>query len=149
MAKKKRFPFKIYIVFGSIQKVLEIKNIKTVFNNKHKYFLRRLSCRQNGERFKMCENAWLKFKKVVMINTKTNDKLDFDPIEFWINFEYELNNAKAKYLKIREKELDKPLGIWEINWKFIADFYKDLKNNFNNYADSNWKIVKIKGNKMK
>ena len=47
-----------------------------------------------------------------------------------------------------EKELDKPLGIWEINWKFIADFYKDLKNNFNNYADSNWKIVKIKGNKM-
>ena len=50
---------------------------------------------------------------------------------------------------MREKELDKPLGIWEINWKFIADFYKDLKNNFNNYADSNWKIVKIKGNKMK
>ena len=45
----------------------------------------------------MCENAWLKFKKVVMINTKTNDKLDFDPIEFWINFEYELNNAKTKY----------------------------------------------------
>ena len=97
----------------------------------------------------MCENAWLKFKKVVMINTKTNDKLDFDPIEFWINFEYELNNAKAKYLKMREKELDKPLGIWEINWKFIADFYKDLKNNFNIYANSNWKIVKIKGNKMK
>ena len=97
----------------------------------------------------MCGNVWLKFKKAIMINTKTNDKLDFDHLEFWINFEYELNKAKTEYLKIREKELNKPLGIWEINWEFVADFYKDLKNNFNNYADSNWKIVKIKGNKMK
>jgi len=97
----------------------------------------------------MCENAWLKFKKAIMINTKTNDKLDFDSLEFWINFEYELNKAKAEYLKIREKELDKPLEIMEINWEFVADFYKDLKDNFNNYADSNWKIVKIKGNNIK
>lgn len=96
-----------------------------------------------------CENVWLKFKKVIMVDTETNDKLDFTPFEFEGNFDYELNNAMNKYMKIREKELDKPLGIWEINWEFVADFYRDFKNNFNNYADSSWKIIEIKGNKMK
>lgn len=93
--------------------------------------------------FYECENVWLKFKKVIMVDTRTNDKLDFDPIEFDMSFEYELRNAINEYLEIREQELDKPLGIWEINWEFIADFYRDFKNNFNKYADSNWEVGKF------
>jgi len=75
---------------------------------------------------------------MILKNKLTHESLDISYADFKIKFANEIQVAVNSYI---QTENNKP--YFKTNKNFEADFYFDLKWNFNHFGNSNWYIERL------
>ena len=79
-----------------------------------------------------------------MKNRRTGETIKIPFQQFKIRFQKELQQAILTYsAHERQKDMIKPWLLRKNNNNYKADFYFDLRWNFNNYAFSEWYIERV------